>query len=167
MRPCVPPYALRCNRANHSDSLRRQMAIHEAGHAVVARALKIGLQVDLTIDDAEGGDSRSRDFDSDPDPADSGTLSHDFRCEIGDSRLRGRDSSFQIRVARRPRRDSDARPPPAGLSCFGFAEEPPLAIARGDARLLLVALARHVIDALAGLDTDATSMRVKPCRLPS
>jgi hypothetical protein len=50
--------ALRGDRANHSYALRRQMAIHEAGHAVVARALKLGIQVDLTIDDAEGGQSR-------------------------------------------------------------------------------------------------------------
>lgn len=50
--------ALRGDRARHSDALRRQMAIHEAGHAVVARALKLGTQVDLTIDDAEGGESR-------------------------------------------------------------------------------------------------------------
>ena len=50
--------ALRGDRANHSYALRRQMAIHEAGHAVVARALKLGIQVDLTIDDAEGGESR-------------------------------------------------------------------------------------------------------------
>ncbi|MBL0935160.1 MAG: AAA family ATPase [Rhizobiaceae bacterium] len=50
--------ALRGERATHSDALRRQMAIHEAGHAVVARALKLGIQVDLTIDDAEGGQSR-------------------------------------------------------------------------------------------------------------
>ncbi|MGQ2908110.1 MAG: AAA family ATPase [Aliihoeflea sp.] len=50
--------ALRGDRANHSDALRRQMAIHEAGHAVVARALKLGIQVDLTIDDPEGGQSR-------------------------------------------------------------------------------------------------------------
>ena len=50
--------ALRGDRETHSDALRRQMAIHEAGHAVVARALKLGIQVDLTIDDPDGGQSR-------------------------------------------------------------------------------------------------------------
>ncbi|MGQ2908757.1 MAG: AAA family ATPase [Aliihoeflea sp.] len=47
--------ALRAGRPDLPAGLRRQVAVHEAGHAVAFRALDLGTQGEMTIDGAEGG----------------------------------------------------------------------------------------------------------------
>jgi cell division protease FtsH len=47
--------ALRDGQADMPAELRRQVAIHEAGHAIVLRALALGGQGEMTIDGPEGG----------------------------------------------------------------------------------------------------------------
>ncbi|WP_370192572.1 MULTISPECIES: AAA family ATPase [Aurantimonas] len=42
-------------RVQRSRDVRYRMAVHEAGHAVVRRALKLGTEITLTIEDSGGG----------------------------------------------------------------------------------------------------------------
>ncbi|MCQ8782914.1 AAA family ATPase [Mangrovibrevibacter kandeliae] len=47
--------ALGAGKPQRSPQLRRRLAVHEAGHAVLRHALKLGTLLDLSIEDEEGG----------------------------------------------------------------------------------------------------------------